>query len=97
MTRCTECGAQSRQGIRRLRTDTNAAPAVVTTALYQQLPEAVGETADQVGAGRKLLMFSDSRQGGSVRGALSEQDLFAIARASLHGAGASRRRRWRAS
>ncbi len=63
MTRCTECGAQSRQGIRRLRTDTNAAPAVVTTALYQQLPEAVGETADQVGAGRKLLMFSDSRQG----------------------------------
>ena len=63
MTRCTECGAQSRQGIRRLRTDTNAAPAVVTTALYQQLPEAVGATADEVGAGRKLLMFSDSRQG----------------------------------
>ncbi|BBZ20877.1 DEAD/DEAH box helicase [Mycolicibacterium gadium] len=63
MTRCTECGALSRQGIRRLRTDTNAAPAVVTTALYQQLPEAVGERADEVGAGRKLLMFSDSRQG----------------------------------
>ena len=62
MTRCTECGAQTRQGIRRLRTDTNAAPAVVTTALYQQLPEALGETADQVGSGRKLLMFSDSRQ-----------------------------------
>jgi ATP-dependent helicase YprA (DUF1998 family) len=62
MTRCTECGAQSRQGIRRLRTDTNAAPAVVTTALYQQLPEAAGEIADQVGSGRKLLMFSDSRQ-----------------------------------
>ncbi|BBX04651.1 DEAD/DEAH box helicase [Mycolicibacterium moriokaense] len=62
MTRCTECGAQSRQGVRRLRTDTNAAPAVVTTALYQQLPEAVGEIADEVGSGRKLLMFSDSRQ-----------------------------------
>lgn len=62
MTRCTECGTQSRQGIRRLRTDVNAAPAVVTTALYQQLPEAVGEAADQVGGGRKLLMFSDSRQ-----------------------------------
>jgi ATP-dependent helicase YprA (DUF1998 family) len=62
MTRCTECGTQSRQGIRRLRTDTNAAPAVVTTALYQQLPEAIGEIADEVGAGRKLLMFSDSRQ-----------------------------------
>jgi len=62
MTRCTECGAQSRQGIRRLRTDVNAAPAVVTTALYQQLPEAGGQAADQVGGGRKLLMFSDSRQ-----------------------------------
>ena len=62
MTRCTECGAQSRQGIRRLRTDVNAAPAVVTTALYQQLPEAAGEAAEQVGGGRKLLMFSDSRQ-----------------------------------
>ncbi|MCV7199822.1 DEAD/DEAH box helicase [Mycobacterium angelicum] len=62
MTRCTECGTQSRQGVRRLRTDVNAAPAVVTTALYQQLPEAVDDAADQVGGGRKLLMFSDSRQ-----------------------------------
>lgn len=62
MSRCTECGAQMRQVIRRLRTDVNAAPAVVTTALYQQLPEAAGEAADLVGRGRKLLMFSDSRQ-----------------------------------
>ncbi|MBB2769115.1 UNVERIFIED_ORG: ATP-dependent helicase YprA (DUF1998 family) [Mycolicibacterium obuense] len=62
MSRCTECGTQSRQGIRRLRTDVNAAPAVVTTALYQQLPEASGDAADNVGGGRKLLMFSDSRQ-----------------------------------
>ncbi|MGV0795501.1 DEAD/DEAH box helicase [Mycolicibacterium elephantis] len=62
MERCTECGTQSRQGIRRLRTDVNAAPAVVTTALYQQLPEAFDEAADRVGGGRKLLMFSDSRQ-----------------------------------
>ncbi|KUI27327.1 DEAD/DEAH box helicase [Mycobacterium sp. GA-2829] len=62
MNRCTECGTQSRLGIRRLRTDVNAAPAVVTTALYQQLPEAAGEAADHVGGGRKLLMFSDSRQ-----------------------------------
>jgi hypothetical protein len=35
---------------------------VVTTALYQQLPEGSGASADEVGAGRKLLMFSDSRQ-----------------------------------
>lgn len=62
MSRCTECGTQSRQGVRRLRTDVNAAPAVITTALYQQLPAANDESADFVGGGRKLLMFSDSRQ-----------------------------------
>ncbi|MGV0627789.1 DEAD/DEAH box helicase [Mycolicibacter minnesotensis] len=62
MSRCTECGALARQVIRRLRTDTNAAPAVITTALYQKLPEAEDESADHVGGGRKLLMFSDSRQ-----------------------------------
>ncbi|GAB4587652.1 hypothetical protein [Nocardia sp. IFM 10818] len=62
MSKCTECGARSRQVIRRLRTDVNAAPAVITTALYQHLPAASDESAEQVGAGRKLLMFSDSRQ-----------------------------------
>lgn len=62
MSKCTECGALARQVIRRLRTDTNAAPAVITTALYQELPEAGDESADHVGGGRKLLMFSDSRQ-----------------------------------
>ncbi|OBH19694.1 DEAD/DEAH box helicase [Mycolicibacter sinensis] len=62
MSKCTECGALARQVIRRLRTDTNAAPAVITTALYQELPEAEDESADHVGGGRKLLMFSDSRQ-----------------------------------
>ena len=62
MSRCTECGALARQVIRRLRTDVNAAPAVITTALYQELPTAQDETAAQVGGGRKLLMFSDSRQ-----------------------------------
>lgn len=62
MSTCTECGARSRQVIRRLHTDANAAPAVITTALYQQLPVADDETVDQVGDGRKLLMFSDSRQ-----------------------------------
>ncbi|WJG11402.1 DEAD/DEAH box helicase [Gordonia sp. Swx-4] len=62
MSKCTECGARSRQVIRRLRTDTNAAPAVITTALYQHLPPATDETVEEVGEGRKLLMFSDSRQ-----------------------------------
>ena len=90
MTRCTECGAQSRQGIRRLRTDTNAAPAVVTTALYQQLPEAAGEIADQVGIWAKALDVFGLPAGGSVRGSLFKQDLFAAARASLHDPGAPR-------
>ena len=62
MSKCTECGARARQVIRRLRTDTNAAPAVITTALYQHLPPASDETIEEVGEGRKLLMFSDSRQ-----------------------------------
>ncbi|WP_280179797.1 DEAD/DEAH box helicase [Nocardia cyriacigeorgica] len=62
MSTCTECGARSAQVIRRLRTDTNAAPAVITTALYQHLPAADDASADFVGGGRKLLMFSDSRQ-----------------------------------
>ncbi|MBY4571135.1 DEAD/DEAH box helicase [Gordonia sihwensis] len=62
MSKCTECGARARQVIRRLRTDVNAAPAVITTALYQHLPPASDETVEQVGEGRKLLMFSDSRQ-----------------------------------
>ncbi|WP_137876347.1 DEAD/DEAH box helicase [Rhodococcus sp. Q] len=62
MSKCTECGARARQVIRRLRTDTNAAPAVITTALYQHLPPAADETVEEIGEGRKLLMFSDSRQ-----------------------------------
>lgn len=62
MSKCTECGARARQVIRRLRTDTNAAPAVITTALYQHLPPASDDTVEEVGEGRKLLMFSDSRQ-----------------------------------
>lgn len=62
MSKCTECGARARQVIRRLRTDVNAAPAVITTALYQHLPPASDESVEEVGEGRKLLMFSDSRQ-----------------------------------
>lgn len=68
MSRCTECGALARQIVRRLRTDTNAAPAVITTALYQELPEATDESANEVGGGRKLLMFSDSRQAAAFAG-----------------------------
>ncbi|NLA54846.1 MAG: DEAD/DEAH box helicase [Corynebacterium humireducens] len=60
---CTVCGGRARDLIRRLLTDANAAPAVLTTSLFQLLPEAADEeSARKVGAGRKLLTFSDSRQ-----------------------------------
>ncbi|MFC7752104.1 Zn-binding domain-containing protein [Tsukamurella soli] len=63
MSTCTECGARAYQVIRRLRTDQNAAPAVLTTALYTRLPAAGDDAAaDLPGGGRKLLAFSDSRQ-----------------------------------
>lgn len=73
MSRCTECGARSRQVIRRLRTDVNAAPAVLTTALYQHLPAAEDERRMEVGEGRKLLMFSDSRQAAAFAAPYLEQ------------------------
>ncbi|MFZ2529736.1 MAG: hypothetical protein WAX14_19110 [Rhodococcus sp. (in: high G+C Gram-positive bacteria)] len=62
MSKRTECGARARQVIRRLRTDTNAAPAVITTALYQYLPPVDEDSVEEVGEVRKLLIFSDSRQ-----------------------------------
>ena len=62
MSACTECGARSPQLIRRLHMGSDAPPAVLATALYQHLPRADGSASDQVGEGRKLLMFSDSRQ-----------------------------------
>lgn len=62
MSSCTECGARSPQLIRRLHTGSDAPPAVLATALYQFLPRATDESMDLVGEGRKLLMFSDSRQ-----------------------------------
>lgn len=60
---CIVCGGQAKTLIRRLQTDVNAAPSVLATSLFQLLPEADDETvARKVGAGRKLLSFSDSRQ-----------------------------------
>lgn len=57
---CHECGRSSDNLIRRLLTDANAAPSVLTTSLYQQLP-ARGDDPDAE-TKRKLLTFSDSRQ-----------------------------------
>ncbi len=60
-TRCALCGHKDSDVIRRLTTDVNAAPAVLATSLYDLLPpdEAM---LGEIGQGRKLLAFSDSRQ-----------------------------------
>lgn len=60
---CLVCGARGSATVRTFETGPDASGAVITTALYQNLP-----TADDIrgatlpGEGRKLLAFSDSRQ-----------------------------------
>lgn len=62
MATCSRCGARSREVVKRLNTGSDAPPSVLTTALYQEIPAADGEAAEFPGEGRKLLLFSDSRQ-----------------------------------
>lgn len=62
LSTCIHCGARKNHLIRRLDLGSDAPAAVVATSLYQQLPIARDESRDLVGQGRKLLMFSDSRQ-----------------------------------
>jgi len=60
---CLACGARGAAMVRQFETGGDAAASVITTALYQALPAAADEAeADQPGQGRKLLLFSDSRQ-----------------------------------
>ena len=59
---CLCCGARGAAMVRQFETGGDAAASVFTTALYQALPPAEGEDADQPGEGRKLLLFSDGRQ-----------------------------------
>ena len=60
---CLACGARGAAMVRQFETGGDAAAAVLTTSLYQALPPSViEEQADQPGQGRKLLLFSDSRQ-----------------------------------
>lgn len=65
LRRCGACH-QSQNGadiVGRFLTDTSAPAAVISTALYQELPTATDPTiADNLGGGRKLLAFADSRQ-----------------------------------
>ncbi|KAA0919250.1 DEAD/DEAH box helicase [Dietzia sp. ANT_WB102] len=62
LSTCNHCGARKSNLIRRLDLGNDAPSAVVTTSLYQQLPVARDSSRELVGEGRKLLMFSDSRQ-----------------------------------
>ena len=60
---CLVCGARGAGTVRAFETGADAAGAVITTSLYQSLPPSDDPyTADHPGEGRKLLMFSDSRQ-----------------------------------
>jgi ATP-dependent helicase YprA (DUF1998 family) len=62
--KCLSCGARSTNAvIFRFLTGQDAPVSVLATALYQQLPDSGGpEAVNLPGAGRKLLIFSDSRQ-----------------------------------
>jgi hypothetical protein len=60
---CLACGARGAAMVRQFETGGDAAASVITTALYQALPASDDAVAaDQPGQGRKLLLFSDSRQ-----------------------------------
>jgi len=60
---CLVCGARGAATVRTFETGSDASGAVITTALYQNLPVADdSHSAMWPGEGRKLLAFSDSRQ-----------------------------------
>jgi ATP-dependent helicase YprA (DUF1998 family) len=62
-TGCLVCGGRGAFMVRAFESGGDAAASVVTTSLYQALPPSPDpEQADQPGGGRKLLLFSDSRQ-----------------------------------
>ena len=62
--RCLDCGTRNAGAlIFRFLTGQDAPPSVLATALYQNLPASPDmEAGDLPGQGRKLLVFSDSRQ-----------------------------------
>lgn len=61
--KCEVCAGRGQGIIRRLESGNDAAAAVLATSLYQDLPPApLGGHAHLPGEGRKLMVFSDSRQ-----------------------------------
>ncbi len=60
---CLLCGARGEATVRLFETGPDASNAVLATSLYQHLPgQSDPSSASRPGEGRKLLMFSDSRQ-----------------------------------
>ena len=63
ITGCLVCGGRGAAMVRGFESGGDAAVSVLSTSLYQALPAAPDPVeADQPGEGRKLLLFSDSRQ-----------------------------------
>jgi len=64
LRRCAACaGRTNGEVVLRMVTGSDAPVSVVATTLYQDLPSATsGDAVMQVGEGRRLLVFSDSRQ-----------------------------------
>ena len=61
--KCRQCGTNRPGVIRRFESGNDAAVGVLSTALYEALPVASSvDQAELPGGGRKLLVFSDSRQ-----------------------------------
>lgn len=62
LRKCMQCGGVGPRIIRRFESGNDASVGVLTTALYQELPAAQDDSVFLPGAGRKALVFSDSRQ-----------------------------------
>lgn len=62
LTKCSHCGSRGRSILRRLESGGDAAAAVLATELYGHLPADPTVSDEFPGGGRKLMVFSDSRQ-----------------------------------
>lgn len=83
-SRCVTCGARGESQVRLFESGDDAATAVLATSLYQQLPpDEHGEAAERPGQGRKLLLFSDSRQAAAYFAPYLEDSYGALQRRRL--------------
>jgi superfamily II DNA or RNA helicase len=84
LKQCVTCGGRGQGLIRLFESGNDAAVAVLTTALYQELPAVEsGQMAELPGQGRKLLLFSDSRQAAAYFAPYLEDSYGALQRRRL--------------